>query len=250
MLEHQLARLSIALVLVIFAGTAFAEDFSKYKDESALLKVVRDLPASNKSANAVGYARLLALNPNNEIYWAKFERYSGRNESALLRVVKGIPASNRSANAAGYARLLALDPNSEVYRAKFEKYSDTSKRLKSVNSVSDFRSFLAGSWCVLDNNPEYVSGPYMEKLVVLKNGNYTLFSKQASALVWDGAKEKGKFTFDEGRHSNTGERYFAATPEVYGLPKLLIDAGDFTVSWQRGTSEVGKTVRDSCRSFE
>ena len=250
MLKHQLARLSIALVLVIFAGTAFAEDFSEYKNESSLLKVVRDLPASNRSANAAGYARLLALNPNNELYWAKFERYSGRDESALLKVVKGIPASNRSANAVGYARLLALDPNSEVYRVKFEKYSVPAKRLKSVNSVSDLRSFLAGSWCVVDNNPGYVSGPYVEKLVVLQDGNYTLFSKQASALVWDGAKEKGKFTFDEGRHSNTGEKYFAATPEVYGLPRLLIDAGDFTVSWQRGTNEVAKTVRDSCRRFE
>jgi hypothetical protein len=250
MLEHQLARLWIALILIIFAGTAFAEDYSEYKDESALLTIVRDIPASNKSANAVGYARLLALDPNNEFYWAKFERYSGRDESALLRVVKGIPASNRSANAVGYARLLALDSNSEVYRAKFEKYSDPAKRPKSVNSVSDLRSFLAGSWCVLDHNPGYVSGPYVEKLVVLKNGNYTLFSKQASALVWDGAKEKGKFTFDEGRHSNTGERYFAATPEVYGLPKLLVDAGDFTVSWQRGTSEVAKAVWNSCRSFE
>jgi hypothetical protein len=250
MLGHQLARLSIALVLVIFAGTAFAEDFSKYKDESALLKVVRDLPASNRSANAVGYARLLALDPNNEFYWAKFERYSGRDESALLKVVKGIPASNRSANAVGYARLLALVPNSEVYRAKFERYSGPAKRLKSVNSVSDLRSFLAGSWCVLDNNSGYVSGPYVEKLVVLKNGNYTLFSKQASALVWDDVREKGKFKFGEGRHSNTGEKYFSATPEVYGLPKLLIDAGDFTVSWQRGTSEVAKTVRNSCRSFE
>jgi hypothetical protein len=250
MLEHQLARLSIALVLVIFAGTAFAEDFSKYKDESALLKVVRDLPASNKSANAVGYARLLALDPNNEMYWAKFERYSGRDESELLKVVKGIPASNRSANAGGYARLLALNPNSQLYRAKFEKYSDPAKQLQSVNSVSDLTSFLAGSWCVLDNDPGYVSGPYVEKLVVLKNGNYTLFSKQASASAWDGAKEKGRFTFDEGRHSNTGERYFAATPEVYGLPKLLVDAGDFTVSWQRGTSEVAKTVRENCSNFE
>ena len=250
MLQHQLARLSIALVLVIFAGTAFAEDYSEYKDESALRKVVRDLPASNKSANAVGYARLLALDPNNEMYWAKFERYSGRDESELLKVVKGIPASNRSANAGGYARLLALNPNSQLYRAKFEKYSDPAKRLQSVNSVSDLKSFLAGSWCVLDNDPGYVSGPYVEKLVVLKNGNYTLFSKQASASAWDGAKEKGRFTFDEGRHSNTGERYFAATPEVYGLPKLLVDAGDFTVSWQRGTSEVAKTVRENCSNFE
>jgi hypothetical protein len=250
MLQHQLARLSIALVLVIFAGTAFAEDYSEYKDESALRKVVRDLPASNKSANAVGYARLLALDPNNEMYWAKFERYSGRDESELLKVVKGIPASNRSANAGGYARLLALNPNSQLYRAKFEKYSDPAKQLQSVNSVSDLKSFLAGSWCVLDNDPGYVSGPYVEKLVVLKNGNYTLFSKQASVSAWDGAKEKGRFTFDEGRHSNTGERYFAATPEVYGLPKLLVDAGDFTVSWQRGTSEVAKTVRENCSNFE
>jgi hypothetical protein len=250
MLQHQLARLSIALVLVIFAGTAFAEDFSKYKDESALLKVVKDIPASNRSANADGYARLLALNPNKEFYWAKFERYSGRDESALQKVVKGIPASSRSANAVGYARLLALDPNSEVYRAKFEKYSAPAKRPKSVNSVSDLKSFLAGSWCVLDNNPRYVLGPFVEKLVVLKSSNYTLFSKQASALVWGDVKEKGKFKFSEGRHSNTGEKYFAATPQVYGLPKLLIDAGDSTVSWQRGTSEVAKTVRNSCRSLE
>jgi hypothetical protein len=250
MFERQLARFSIASILVICAGIAFAEDFTKYKDESALLKVVKGIPASNRSANAAGYARLLELDRNSEFYWTKFERYAGPDESALLKRVKRIPASNRSANAAGYARLLALDPNNEFYRAKFERYAGPTKRPKSVNSVSDLGVYLAGSWCVLDNNPGYVSGPHVEKLVVLENGNYTLFSKQAAALVWDEIKEKGKFRFGEGRYPNTGEKYFSATPDVFGSPELLIDAGDFTVLWRRGTSVVGDTVRHSCRKFE
>lgn len=250
MLEHQLAKLSIASICVICAGMAFAEDFSKYTDESALYGVVRDIPASDRSANAAGYARLLALNPNKEFYWAKFERYSGSNESALLSVVRGIPASNRSANAAGYARLLRLDPNNEVYRAKVEKYSSPTKRLKSVKSASELGAFLVGSWCLLDNNPTYVSGPYVEKLVILKDGSYTLFSKQATAMVWEDVKAKGKFKFGEGRYRSTGEKYFSATPDEFEAPNLLINANDFTVSWERGMSKVGGTVENDCGKFE
>ena len=250
MLRHQLTKFLIASVCVICAGVAFAEDFSGYSDESTLLKVVKNIPASDRSANAAGYARLLTFNPNSKYYWAKFERYSGSDEAALLRVVKGIPASNRSANAAGYLRLLALDPNNEVYRAKFEKYSGQKERLKSVNSASDLGRFLVGSWCLIDDNPTFVSGPYVEKLVILKDGSYTLFSKQAAAMDWEDAKEKGKFKFGEGRDRSTGEKYFSATPDEFKAPTLLINASDFTVSWQRGMIEVGGIVENGCGKFE
>ena len=40
MLRHQLAKYSIASICIIFAGIAFAEDFSSYSDESTLLKAV------------------------------------------------------------------------------------------------------------------------------------------------------------------------------------------------------------------
>jgi len=250
MLRHQIAKFSIASICVICAGIALAEDFSGYSDEAALLKTVRSIPASDRSANAAGYARLLALNPNSNYYWAKFERYSGSDESALLRVVRGIPASNKSANAAGYLRLLALDPNNDLYRAKFEKYSGQSKRLMSVSSASDLGRFLVGSWCLIDDSPTYVSGPYVEKLVVMKDGSYTLFSKQAAAMVWESAKARGKFTFGEGRYPNTGEKYFSATPNEYKAPNLLVNASDFTVSWQRGMIEVGGIVENDCAKFE
>ena len=250
MLRYQLAKFSIASICVIFAGLAFAEDFSSYSDESALLKAVKSIPAANRSANAAGYARLLAFNPNSSYYWAKFERYSGSDESALLRVVKGIPASNKSANAAGYLRLLALNPNNDLYQAKFEKYSGQSKRLTAVSSASDLGRFLVGSWCLIDDSPTYVSGPYVEKLVVMKDGSYTLFSKQASAMVWEEAKARGQFTFGEGRYRNTGEKYFSATPSEYKAPNLLVNASDFSVSWQRGVIEVGGIVENDCAKFE
>lgn len=250
MLKHQLARHSIASILLVLAAAASANDFSTYTDESALFKVVRAIPASDKSANAAGYARLLELNPDNPVYWAKFERYSGGNEAQLLRVVRGIPAANKSANAFGYARLMALNPNNELYRAKFERYSAPSKRPDRVTSTSDLGAFLAGSWCVLDTDSGYVSGPYVEKLVVMKDGHYALFSKQAASVKWDGTRDKGRFLFREGRYPDTGEKYFTATPEVYGAVELVVDATEFTVSWKRGDKIVGETGRDSCGRFE
>jgi hypothetical protein len=249
MLRYQIAKFSIASICVICAGIALAEDFAGYSDEGALLKTVKSIPASDRSANAAGYARLLALNPNSNYYWTKFERYSGSDESALLRVVRGIPASNKSANAAGYLRLLALDPNNDLYQAKFEKYSGQSKRLKSVSSASDLGRFLVGSWCLIDDSPTYVSGPYVEKLVVTKDGSYTLFSKQAAAMVWEESKAKGKFTFREGRYPSTGGKYFSATPDEYKAPTLLVNANDFSVAWQRGI-EVGGVVENGCGKFE
>lgn len=250
MLKHQLGRAWISFMLIFCIDSVFAADFSDYTDESALLKVVRKIPASDKSANAAGYARLLELNPNRELYWAKFERYSGRNESALLKIVKGIPASNRSANATGYARLMALNPNSDLYRAKFERYSGNTSRPTTVTSAAGLGAFIAGSWCALDNDPTYVSGPYVKKIVVLPDGNYTIFSKQASAMAWSDQTEKGKFAFREGRYANTGEKYFSAVPEKFGAPKLLVDAADFTVSWEQGMQDMGKTTRNSCGKFE
>jgi hypothetical protein len=250
MLEHQLAKFSIASVLAVLASIAFADDFSKYKDESALLKVVKSIPASNRSANAAGYARLLELDRSNEFYWAKFERYTGPGEPEQLKKVKRIPASNRSANAAAYARLQELDPNNAFYRAKFERYSGPARRPKSVNSISDLGAFLAGSWCVLDKDPGYVYGPLVEKLVVLENGKYMLFSKQAAAMVWDDVKEKGKFRFGEGRYPDTGEKYFSASPDVFGSPELLVNFDDFSVSWRRGMKVVGDPGRGGCAKYE
>jgi hypothetical protein len=250
MLEHQSARIWIASLLVVCAGSAFANDFSNYNGESSLFAVVREIPASNRSANAAGYARLLALNPNNEYYWTRFERYSGPDESALLKIVRGIPASNKSANATGYARLLALNPNNKLYREKFEKYSGQAKAPKSVNSASDLGPFLAGSWCVLDNDPTYVSGPYVKKLVILADGNYVLFSKRAAAMAWDEAKERGKLSFDEGRYQDTGRRYFLAISKGFGSAKLIVDANDFSVSWEGVMNVLGETSRDSCNKFE
>ena len=123
MLAKQLASIFLIPVLVLCTATALGEDFSKYDNEAELFKIVRGIPASDRSANADGYARLLALNPDNEFYWSRFERYSGSDESALFKVVRGIPASNRSANANGYARLLALDPNNDLYKTKLKKYA-------------------------------------------------------------------------------------------------------------------------------
>jgi len=250
MLAKQLTSIFLIPVLVLCNNTALAEDFSKYDNEAVLFKVVRGIPAADRSANANGYARLLALNPDNEFYWSRFERYSGADESALFNVVRGIPASNRSANANGYARLLALDPNNDLYKAKLERYAVPKSRPRSLNSVSDLGSFLAGSWCIFDDDPTYVSGPYVEKLVVLADGSYTLFSKRASALGWESTREKGKFAFGEGRYSESGEKYFSATPEYYGSPKLLVDAEDFSVSWHRGVRVVGASDRDGCGKFE
>ena len=250
MLAKQLASIFLVPVLVLCNGTVLGEDFSKYDNEVELFKMVRAIPASDRSANADGYARLLALNPDNEFYWSRFERYAGSDESALFKVVRGIPASNRSANANGYARLLALDPNNDLYKTKLQKYAVPTSRPRSFTSVSGLGFFLAGSWCVLDNDPTYVSGPYVEKLVVLKDGNYTLFSKRAAALEWESTREKGRFEFGEGRYSTSGERYFSATPEYYGSPKLLVDANDFSVAWHRGARLVGTSERDGCRKFE
>lgn len=250
MLANQLARLLIFHGLVLCTGTALGEDFSNYDTESDLFKVVRAIPASDRSANAKGYARLLAMNPNKELYWSKFERYSGPDESALFKIVKGIPASNRSANAKGYARLLALDPNNQLYRAKFERYAVPNNRPQSVGLVSDLGAFLAGSWCVLDDDPTYVSGPYVEKLVVLSDGTYTLFSKRAAALSWESTRERGQFAFGEGRYPESGEKYFSATPAYFGSPKLLVDAEDFSVSWHRGNRVVGDSARHDCGKFE
>lgn len=250
MLQTHIARNWIASLLIVCAGSAFANDFSNFNDESALFKVVREIPASNKSANAAGYARLLALNPNNEMFWAKFERYSGPDESALFRIVKQIPASNKSANAMGYARLMALDPNNKLYRAKFEKYSGQAKRSKSVNSASDLGAFLAGSWCILDNDPTYVSGPYVKKIVILADGNYVLFSKRAASLAWEDTRERGKLVFDEGRYQDTGKRHFRAISKGSGTAKLIVDADDFSVSWEEVMNVLGETSRGSCDKFE
>ena len=250
MLAKQLASIFLIPVLVLCNGTALGEDFSNYDSESELYKLVRAIPASDRSANANGYARLLTLNPDSEFYWSRFERYSGSDESALFKVVKGIPASNRSANANGYARLLALNPNNKLYKAKLEKYAVPTTVPRSFSSVSGLGSFLAGSWCVLDDDPTYVSGPYVEKLVVLEDGSYTLFSKRAAALGWESTREKGEFEFGEGRYSESGEKYFSATPEYYGSPKLLVDAKDFHVSWHRGARAVGTSERDGCGKFE
>jgi hypothetical protein len=237
-------------MLAICIGSVSADEFSNYGDESALYEVVRKIPASNKPENAAGYARLLELNPNKELYWRKFERYSGPDEATLVKIVRGIPASNRSANAMGYARLLALDPNNELYQAKFERYTAESKGSKPFKRASELGTFLAGSWCALDNDPTYVSGPYVKKLIVLANGYYILFSKQAAALDWDKPFQRGTLVFDERRYPETGRKYFLAISKEYGSPKLIVDANDFSVSWEEVTTVLGETARDSCNKFE
>ena len=250
MITQKSVRIFIAFNLAIWAGAAGAQDFSGYDNESELQRVVRAIPASDKSANAAGYARLLRLNPNKELYWSKYERYSGRDESGLYKIVRAIPASNRSANAAGYARLLSLDPNNEMYRTKFEKYSEQSNRPTAVNSVSDLRTFLAGSWCVLDDDPTLVAGPYVKKLVILADGNYSLFSKSAADMTWSSTTQKGKMLFGEGRDSNTGEKYYYAVSKEHGSPQLVVDTNDQNVVWQQVMSDLGETSRDSCNKFE
>ena len=250
MLTRKLLGFLVCMGPAIWAGAVFAEDFTGYSDESELRKVVRAIPASDKAANASGYARLLALNPNNDLYWSKYERYSGRNEAGMFAIVRRIPASNRAANAAGYARLLAINPDNKVYRAKFEKYSSSSKRPGAVNSVSDLRSFLAGSWCVIDEDPTYVAGPHVKKLVILADGNYSLFSKPASDLSWNSARERGKLSFGEGRHTDTGEKYYYAISKEFGMPKLVVDANGRTVMWKGYIEDLGEATRESCGRFE
>jgi hypothetical protein len=243
-------RVFIVLNLTVWAGADAAQDFSKFDNESELLQIVRKIPASDKSANAAGYARLLTLNPNKSLYWDKYERYSGNNERGLFNIVKAIPASNRSANAAGYARLLSLNPNNEMYRTKFAKYSAQPRRPASVGSTSDLESFLTGSWCVLDADPTYVAGAHVHKLIILTDGNYRLFSKPASALSWTAAKQKGKMVFREGRHPETGERYFFAAPKEFGFPKLIVDANDSKVFWHQVIRDLGETSRADCSKFD
>lgn len=250
MFAQKLVRVCMAASLVTWTAAATAEDFSKFDNEPELLKLVRAIPAADKSANAAGYARLLALNPNKELYWSKYERYSGKNEAGLYQIVKAIPASNSSANAAGYARLLSLNPNSKLYRSKFEKYSGKVKRPGSVNSISDFRTYLAGSWCVLDDDPTYVAGPHVQKLVVLADGNYSLFSKPASALNWTAKKEKGKLAFGESRNSETGGRYFYAVSKEFGTPKLVVDVNDRKVVWKGVMNDLGQATQEGCSRFE
>lgn len=242
-----------ALIVVNFAISAEAaagQDFSGFDNESELFRFVRNIPASDTSANAAGYARLLALNPNNPVYWEKYERYSNSDESGLFKIVKAIPASNRSANATGYARLLSLDPNNRVYQAKLEKYSKQKGRPESVGSVSELRSFLTGSWCVLDDDPTYVAGPHVQKLIIMADGYYRLISKPASTLHWPAARQKGKMVFREGRRSQTGERYFFAAPRQFGFPKLSVDANDHKVSWHQVMSDLGETSSASCSKYE
>ena len=243
-------RVFIVLNLAVWAASAAAQDFSTFDNESELFQFVRSIPASDKTANAAGYARLLALNPNRALYWDKYQRYSGNNESGLFNIVRAIPASNRSANAAGYARLLALDPNNTVYRAKFARYSKQSGRPASVGSVSDLQSFLAGSWCVLDADPTYVAGPHVQKLIITTDGSYGLFSKPASALTWASAKQKGKMVFREGRYPETGEKYYYAVPTKFGFPKLIVDANGNRVVWHQVTNDLGEISRESCGKYE
>mgnify|MGYP001824315983 FL=1 len=240
----------VVLILTIWASAADAQDFSKFDNETELRQFVRQIPASDKAANAAGYAELLAMNPNKELYWDKYERYAGNDESGLYKIVRAIPASNRSANATGYARLLSLDPNNSLYRAKFEKYSRQSGRATSVKSASDLESFLAGSWCVLDSDPTYVAGPHVQKLVITPDGNYRLFSKPASAMKWTGTKQRGKMEFHESRHPETGEKYYFAVPKNFGSPKLVVDTSNQKVSWQQVTNDLGETSRNSCGRFE
>ena len=241
---------AIVFNLAIWADTATARDFSGFDNESELFQVVRKIPASDKSANAAGYARLATLNPNKSLYWDKYERYSNSNESGLFQLVKAIPASNRSANAAGYARLLSLDPNNAVYRAKFERYSKQPGRPASVRSISDLKSFLTGSWCVLDSDPTYVAGPHVQKLIIMADGNYRLFSKPASALTWTASKQRGTMAFREGRHSETGEKYYFAVAKKIGFPKLVVHADDRRVFWHQVINDLGEASRESCSKFE
>ena len=236
--------------LWIWSGIACAQDFSNFDNEWELRQIVRKIPASDKPANAAGYARLLALNPNKTLYWDKYERYSGSNESGLYRIVRAIPASNRSANATGYARLLSIDPNNSTYKAKFEKYSRQARGVKSVGSTSDLESFLTGSWCVLDADPTYVAGPHVQKLVIMADGNYRLFSKPASALRWTSPKQKGTLDFREGRRPESGEKYYFAVPKKYGSPQLIVNSNDQKISWHQVMNDLGETSRDSCDRFE
>ena len=250
MTTQKFVTMFMVLSLAAWISVADAQDFSKFDNESELFSVVRKIPASNKPANAAGYARLLALNPNKELYWSKYERYSGNSEAGLLKIVRAIPASNRSANAAGYARLLSLSPDNELYRAKFEKYSRQPNRPTSVDSASDLRSFLAGSWCVLDRDPTYIAGPHVIKLVLLADGNYSLFSKPAAAKSWSSTKQKGKMLFKEGRNSATGETYYFAVPREHGSPMLVVNRNDHKVLWQEVMSELGEASRESCTRSE
>jgi hypothetical protein len=250
MLAQLLVRVCIATSLLAWAAAATAEDFSKYDNERELYKVVRAIPASDKSANAEGYARLLALNPNKELYWAKYERYSGSSEAGLYAIVKAIPASNSAANATGYARLLALDPNNTLYRAKFKRYSGKSGRPASVHSISEFRSFLAGSWCVVDDHPTYIAGPHVQKLVILADGNYSLYSKPVSSMSWTSPKEKGKLAFGESRNPQTGDKFFFAESREFGTPRLVVDNNDHRVFWSDAMNDFGQAGRDSCSKFE
>ena len=250
MFAQLLVRVSVAASFLACTAAATAEDFSTYDNEPELFKVVRAIPASDKVANAEGYARLLAMNPNKELYWSKFERYSGNDEAGIYAIVKAIPASNTSANAAGYARLLALDPNNDLYRAKFKRYSGKTNRPSSVSSVSDLRSYLAGSWCVVDDHPTYVAGPHVQKLVVLADGNYRLFSKPVSSMSWNGKNQKGKLSFGESRNPETGGRYFYAVSKEFGTPKLVVDVNDRKVFWQGVMSDLGQATQDSCSKYE
>ena len=69
-------------------------------------------------------------------------------------------------------------------------------------------------------------------------------------MVWEDVKATGKFKFGEGRYRSTGEKYFSATPDEFEAPNLLINANDFSVSWERGMSEEGGTVENDCGKFE
>ena len=243
-------RIFVVFNLTFWAAAVHAEDFSGFDNESELLELVKRIPASDKSANAAGYARLLALNPNRSLYWDKYERYSGSNERGLFNIVRAIPASNRSANATGYARLLALNPNNQLYRTKLEKYSAQSGRPASVRSTSDLKSFLTGSWCVLDSDPTYVAGAHVHKLIIMEDGSYRLFSKPASDLSWPATKQKGKMAFQEGRHAETGEKYYFAVSKEFGSPKLSVGENDRKVFWHQVIRELGETSRESCGKFE
>ena len=90
MFAQLIVRVFVAAGLLAWTTAATAEDFSTYDNEPELLKVVRAIPASDKAANADGYARLLALNPNKELYWSKYERYSGNDEAGIYAIVKAI----------------------------------------------------------------------------------------------------------------------------------------------------------------
>lgn len=100
------------------------------QEEEALYSYVLEVPAEDVETNLRCYARLLELDPGEQLYRDRYEHYaakmreqSAEREQLLLEQVLMIPVDDAETNMLYYQELMELNPDEPDYRERYDHYA-------------------------------------------------------------------------------------------------------------------------------